>query len=456
MSLNPAMLRGKVSLPFALLTTFLGTLWLAGGGSRPGLWGQVVVRMVSWTILIVAILWVERPRTWQSKPVALFLGLTIALVTLQIIPLPPAIWLRLPGRSLFAEAANVAGQAQPWRPLAIVPGAAWNALSSLVVPLTTLTLASCLRSEESQRILSWILMLVVASMIWAMLQFAGLDLSDTLVNQTSGAVSASFANRNHLALLLAIGCIVAPAWACLKEPELPRLLCALALDLLFVLAILATGSRAGLLLCALSIGLGAWLSGAAIRRAFRSIPLWLGRTIIVLFSGMLAGLVALSFALGRAVSINRLLDQGPSEDMRAKALPTLWHVAGTYFPAGIGFGSFDPVFRVHEPLSLLNRAYLNHAHNDFLEIVIEGGLAALLLLLGAVTWWLYRTVRVGRLRGEQAALAKLGSAIVLVVMVASVFDYPARTPMIMALAILAAFWLGRSSPSALRSRRRSL
>jgi hypothetical protein len=49
------------------------------------------------------------------------------------------------------------------------------------------------------------------------------------------------------------------------------------------------------------------------------------------------------------------------------------------------------------------------------------------------------SVRAWRTRG--AILPRLGSAIVLLVLTHSPFDYPARTPLIMALIILAALWM---------------
>ena len=50
-----------------------------------------------------------------------------------------------------------------------------------------------------------------------------------------------------------------------------------------------------------------------------------------------------------------------------------------FLPTGIGFGAFDPAFRVFEPDSSLSPLYLNHAHNDLVELALTGGIAALLM-----------------------------------------------------------------------------
>src|SRR3546814_12530985 len=85
--------------------------------------------------------------------------------------------------------------------------------------------------------------------------------------------------------------------------------------------------------------------------------------------------------------------------------------------------------------------YFNHAHNDFLEIVLDGGLPALLLMLVAIGWYGMASMRAWRGSGRHSVLPKLGSAILFLVFVASAFDYPARTPMIMAMIVIAGLWL---------------
>src|SRR5690606_2789019 len=86
-------------------------------------------------------------------------------------------------------------------------------------------------------------------------------------------------------------------------------------------------------------------------------------------------------------------------------------------------------------------SYFNHAHNDLLEIVLDAGLPGLLLLGWAIIWWFWRTIAVWRRREVQHPLPRLGSGILLLTIVASITDYPARTPMNMAVVVIAAVWL---------------
>jgi hypothetical protein len=209
----------RPSLSFVLLTVFLGVLWIAGGASRGDVPGQIVVRGAAWAVLIVAALFAPKPMLKRERPVLVFLLLALALPILQLVPLPPAIWQALPGRALFTEAATALGETQPWRPIAIVPSATFNAAASLIVPLTILVLIGGLRESERSLLPTVLLGLVATSTLLALLQFSGSRFNNPLINDTVGQISASFANRNHLALFLAYGCLLAPTWAFLKSTQ---------------------------------------------------------------------------------------------------------------------------------------------------------------------------------------------------------------------------------------------
>ncbi|MCW6531220.1 O-antigen ligase family protein [Sphingomonas sp. MMSM20] len=420
----------------------LGILWLCGGASRADAAGQIAVRGGAWFLLVAVILLGRRPALGEMKAVSGFLFAAVALVLLQLVPLPPMIWMALPGRAVFVEAARLIGQPQPWRPWTIVPGATVNAASSLIVPLVVLILIGASTWEERCRLPGALLVMIVLSMLIGLLQFSGGWFDNPFINDTPGQVSGTFANRNHFALFLAIGCVVSPVWAFLdgRRPRW-RGLIALGLVPLFVLTLLASGSRAGLLLGVLALVMGLLLARRGLARELRRYPRWVLPAAVVGIGASIAILVLISAVTDRAASIDRLflVDQG--QDMRVRSLPVVSTMVRTYFPAGTGAGSFDPLFRMHEPFALLVPTYFNHAHNDFVEIVLDTGLPGLLLLTGALMWWGFTSIRVWRAEGLQPGLAGLGSAVLLLVLIASMFDYPARTPMIMAVVVLASVWL---------------
>jgi len=422
-----------------MLCVLFGVLWLAGGASRADAPGQLLVRGATWGLLCVGLLFGERP-DWRRGGAILFLLLAaLALALVQMIPLPPGAWQSLPGHGALAGAATVSGQPQPWRSWSVVPSSTLNAASSLVVPFTVLACMLGLRPVERRWVPGIVLIVMMVSIVVALLQFSGSGFDNPFVNDTPGEVSGTFANRNHFALFLAIGCLVAPVWA-FQEGSRSRARgpIALGLVLLFELVILATGSRAGLLLGLLALAIALVMTRRGIARALRRYPRWVFPAVLAGIVGMVAISVLASVAADRAVSIDRMFTADIGQDMRGRALPTVLEIGRSYFPMGYGLGGFDPVFRMHEPFGLLNLTYFNHAHNDLIEVVLDAGLPGLLLLLAALLWWGRASVRAWR---SGTSISRLGSATLLLIIAASLFDYPARTPLMMAMIVVAGMWL---------------
>ncbi len=447
---SPALRNFRPSLSFVLLVALFGTLWVAGGASRGDELGQVLVRSVSWSAVFIILLFGQRKALPNASPLLLLLGAALLLPLVQLVPLPPAVWQALPGRAPFAQAAIAVGESQPWRPWSIVPGATINAALSLIVPFTVWLLAANLPQSERRHLPGLLLGVVTISMFVGLLQFSGAAINNPFVNDSPGDVGGTFANRNHFALLLAIGCLLAPVWGFGGERNSHwRAPVGWGLALLFMLTILASGSRAGLGLGLLALLLGLALSKQAMRKALARYPRWVFPALIAAIVGMAAIFVLVSVMADRAVSISRLLAIGQGQDMRGRGLPVVLEMIGTYFPFGTGFGSFDPLFRLHEPFDLLKPTFFNHAHNDFLEVVLDAGLPGVFLVLAGMGWWAWASLRAWRTgRGRHHTLPRLGSAILFLVMLGSIVDYPARTPMIMAVVMIAAIWLSDRSQEA--------
>jgi O-antigen ligase len=439
------------TLSFWLLIAFLAIVWIAGGASRADVLGQSVVRFSAWTIIVVAILALPRV-DWQAfKEPAIILGAAALLVALQLVPLPPAIWTGLPGRAIFMEAAVLTGTEQPWRPLSISPSGTTNALASLIVPATVLLLAANLTREQHWRIAIFVLGLVAAGAVIGVLQFSGANFDNPLINTPAGSVAGNFANRNHFAVFLAIGCVLALAWAFRDETPPWKAAAAFGLIVIFILMVLATGSRSGVV-----VGLsGIVLTFIAFRRSavhqFKATPRKIAVPVVLVAIAVAIGAIWLSIGLNRAASVDRAITRESEADLRSQIWPLILDMTRDFFPAGTGFGSFDPVFRISEPDSLLNPMYINLAHNDWLQIFLEGGLIGVVLLAAAIFWFVLRSFRAwasSRRPGGSEFLAKAGSIVVVLILAASVSDYPARTPLVMALLSLAGIWLVKAKTRA--------
>ncbi len=167
----------------------------------------------------------------------------------------------------------------------------------------------------------------------------------------------------------------------------------------------------------------------------------------------LPGLLALTVWAGRATAIDRILGTDAVQELRLRILPTVWRMIGDFMPWGSGLGSFETTYRLYEPDQMLMPAIMNHAHNDWLEIVLTGGVPAVLVGLLAVGVWVARAVALLRCRPYTASrlMPTLGLVIILLLAVAPLADYPLRVPSLECLLVCAAVWAqaqGRSGPPA--------
>lgn len=449
--------RVTVSPRWAVLAAFLLIVFLFGGGSAARVDSIVLLRPLA-ALLFVYALWSTK---WESYagfrfPLAM-LGAVALLTAIHLVPLPPSIWASLPGRALLVDMGNIAGIAQPWRPLALVPFATWNALFSLLIPAAVMLLMIRCSDEERRKLVWPLLAFGAVSAMLAVLQVVLKDRSLYFFEITNfGSAVGLFANRNHQAVLLA--CLL-PVIATLaakpnerREIRRGRKWAGLAAALLIIPLILVTGSRAGVLTGLVAIVLSAVLYDTASRTKGESIDL----RKRVMFYGSAAvlslGLAGLFVLFSRAESISRFatatVEPGAVDGSGSRwpLWEALFPLVGKYFPLGSGIGSFVEVFQIDEPGALIHKSYLNHAHNDLLEIAIVAGLPGLLLVVLGVAAFLFAAIQLGFRTNSghpNIVMGRLGLSIILILGLASLADYPLRTPALMALFAVASIWVAR-------------
>ena len=438
------------SLAAWLLALFLFMLLIGGGASRSDVMGQVLVRITAFTILIVVVLVADRKALHKCGAVPWLLAAIVALPLLQLVPLPPEVWRGLPGRAGLLQAMPAMDQ-NVWRPLSLSPGNTVNAALSLVVPVTVLALLALLKQDERRWLPAALLIIVILSMSVGLLQYTGVDIEQRLINYSTD-VRGTFANRNHFALLLAIGCVMTPYVATLIGHRMRRLRWgAVGLILLLILTVLASGSRMGFALSVIGTVVGVMTAREPMLRAWRRrrTPFWVAGVVGSI--AIMGGVLGVAVYMNRAASIERLSNAEIGQDMRVRAMPVVLDMTRDYAPIGTGLGSFDPMFRLHEPFALLKPTYFNRAHNDLLEVVLDAGVPGLLLIVVIALWWALTSWRVWRKPFDDVvAGARIGSAVILLTTIASLVDYPARTPLIMAVVTIAAAllaWGARGQPA---------
>ena len=429
---------------------FLGlvvAVTVGGGSSKVFISSLIFVRPISilclGLLLILPIQRDWRPLRW---PIAL-LTLFALWMLVQLVPLPPSLWSMIPGRTPFLEAAAAIGTPQPWRPLSLNPDLTLASLFALVPAAAVLVAYAGFTPGERDRTVPVVLTIAVVSTILALIQVVGGEnsIAYTYTPTSRDLPVGLLANRNHQATLLALALPVLALWLQSQETARRRRptpgLYALAaiLAVLFVMVALVSGSRAGLVLSAGGLA-------ACMLPFTRQIRALRPRTRWAILWGSLATLVLvilLATAFGRALVVERLDNSGIGADQRFRAFPTLIRLIRAYFPTGSGLGTFDPVFRMFEPDSDLDRGYFNNAHNDLIELAITGGLPALLLFAGLVAWLGKRLIFAVRQADTDSAgilRARIGLVVVALLLAASVFDYPLRTPLLSSIFALACAW----------------
>ena len=354
---------------------FLGACFIFGGGARADIASLLLLRPLSWLVagygLIIS---VSRAVKFPRMPLAFLLAIC-ALLVLQLVPLPHALWAHLPGRDLIAQIDRDVGLHDNWRPLSLSPSRTANSLFAMGVPISISLLMAVLDAKRFDSVV-WVLCVAgAASALIGLLQILGPDHSALYTYKIAnfGTPTGLFANRNHQAIFLA-SLIPLFAYALLKlgdrinDRRRPLLTILLVSDGVLCLAIaLATGSRSGavLAIAATLVSLAVlYMVGYRVRGLSRR-PL--GRLAIPLAVLGLTAMAALMFVNSRAPGINRVFQASLADELRIRVLPVLWEMAKTYFPAGTGFGSFYLVYNIAEPHDLLQTSYLNQAHNDLLQ-----------------------------------------------------------------------------------------
>jgi O-antigen ligase len=147
---------------------------------------------------------------------------------------------------------------------------------------------------------------------------------------------------------------------------------------------------------------------------------------------MIAGIAFASIAAPLVIVIgpfgNNLIgvQKANVEGSRQVVFAKSFHAAGTYFPVGSGTATFQPVYRMMEPLSVINTTYRNHVHNDWLELSLETGLAGILVMALFLVWWASRIRAIWHAE-EPDRFAQAAVIATAMILLHSLVDYPLRT-----------------------------
>ena len=425
-------------------------LCLVLGGSPQGIWTNAFLQLLA--VALVAWAFIERREESLSKPARQLLilaAIAIGLVAIQLVSLPASVWTALPGREMVVDGFAVLGMAPPAMPISLAPYETVATLLAFLPALGMLAATVGLRAYAA----SWLAGALIAGSAAGVL-LGILQATSPIPEQSPwyfykisnfGVATGFFANSNHMASLLLVTIpFIAAAGARLRERSSDVRMRTAGLALAFsgivaiVLGLLLNKSLAGyglgvpVLLVSLLI-----LFGTAAR---------LARAGLVVVG--VASIAAVALLWTRPVGTNfDRLGATASVTSRHEIAGNSWALATEFAPIGTGLGSFAAAYPLKEDPAVVDRYFVNHAHNDYLELAVELGLPGIILMALFLVWWARAVLQMLRSpASDQYALA--GAIASAAILLHSAVDYPLRSSAMMAVMAMCLALLIQSRRSA--------
>lgn len=422
--MHPAL---TIGLAAVLVVTFI-----TGGGSQDYGRGDVLAQLLALPLLVAATWAASKRRADNLQRAAVGVAFAVALLpALQLLPLPDLLWSLPAGRARLLEDLQAAG-VTPLRRWTLAPESTEHALWSQLPALAAFFGALALGRRDRRRMVVLVVGLVFAGLLLGLVQLqAGQQSVFNLFPQWVPLADGVFANPNHQGAALVIGAVLAlgllldrrnGAGRRVRRPWVRWVSVPVAAACLLALPL--TDSRAALLIAA-PAAVALLVSTRAL--AWTRINLRLTRV------GLAVALAAAAASLATALYVFKASIETEARWPMARATLAL---ARDAWPLGTGVGSFPRWFEQSGPDSLLLGESINHAHNEYVQWALEGGLPAVVLVAGVIA----TLVLTGRAlwRKPAAGVGHAAWICVAVLMGSSLVEYPLRTPALMTFGALLA------------------
>ncbi|WOE74809.1 O-antigen ligase family protein [Alterisphingorhabdus coralli] len=419
---------------FALLVAFLG------GASRSDAMQIALLRPLSALFMLTYLVQENRQENRKALPIGVFLGLAAILMAIQLVPLPPSVWHALPLGESIDQIDIVLGLEGVWRPITMAPSRTLNSLLSICVPIVAYALVYFNNLKRDDALFLIAGLVTVDSLLGLGQVLSGRNSPLYLYEITNrGAPVGIFANENHSTVFSVLGLLVFTRLGLSRFSGKNRAFFIAWFVIGFgltLLAVLISGSRAGLALAGFSLLVSlimfflARIEKTPLNASSNRLLLWLSRADIVLLALIVsvAVMILLFFQLERTPAFADLSNHDPFANIRWQIGPILQNMVSDFWLTGSGIGSFEKVYHFYEPSNLLLPRYVNQAHNDWAQLFIEGGLPAAALILAILYWVIARIITLFRESSNAMMKLVFWTAILIVICSASIVDYPLRTP----------------------------
>lgn len=406
---------------------------VVGGGGSPAPMSELVVQVFA-ACAAMAWLFMAEDRRPVARRIWVLVLIVLALPLLQLVPLPPSVWQELPGRELAMANLAQAGAGESWQPLSLMPHQTLASALAIVPALLLMVIAASVPVERRGGILAVIVAVGVASLLIGVGQLKGGSGLLRFYDYTHERWIIGFqANRNatadiFLIAVLALGALWPGNAFTRKLPIWAFALAILALSLGAVF----TGSRAGIALLVIAVPVSVLASRVALGLKVRRpwvVPL-----------GLFGALALGALAVTRIPAVMAVADRfDANTDFRAELWQDGLTAMETYWPVGGGVGAFRALFLPFERLEVVDATMPNRAHNDYLELLIEGGIFGAIALAACGLIVASLLVTAWRRGGEARNQWLFSIGAIGIIAAHSLVDYPLRS---MSLACLLALAVG--------------
>ncbi len=406
--------------------------------------GQVPFALLTLELLAVAILLLV---LWTPNRKPVTRHETIALLILFAFPLPylfplPAEFLELlPGREPYSAALSLLSgntASSPAR-ISLYPLETESAWLLLLVPIAVFLGTRMLDHRAAFKLVLLLLVIAAFQSTLGLMQFGDGSGSSLYLGMSGSSAVGTYTNRNHLAGLLEM---VFPLALALFIFSLGRgqhgfartwkgrisfyasvrghtAFVYGAVALLLLVGVIFTRSRTGIALAMLGIV----VTSFALSRRIGGDNVY----------GPTGTLTAIALGIGASIGLAPVLDRFSVQDALADARITLFSDTldgiASFFPIGSGPGTYPYVFPAFQPAEL-GRWFINHAHNDYLEWLFEGGLLAALMILTLLVFYAHQWTRVWtKAAWTRFKFAQIGAGIgIFLVLLHTLTDYNLHIP----------------------------
>lgn len=400
-------------------------LCLILGGSAQGVWQNAALQLVglfiiTWTAIDTG----GEPLPGQARRLLLIAIAGIGVVGLQAVPLPASVWAHGP-RVPIAEGYRLLGMPVPWQPISLTPYGSLETLLRSIPPLAIFL--AVVRFDAHCP--SWLAVTVLAGTAGGILlgalqvMNAGTASGWYLYPQTNvGRAVGFFANASHMAILLIVAVPFVAAIAAVGQTRNTQRYSALiailaSIAILLLVGVALNGSLAGYLLIVPVI-----IASALIVLPRRS--KYRGLVAAVAGLGALAAVAFLATMSLGSVLISH--NASTSFQSRSEILARTGEAIGDFMPWGSGLGSFAKVYRLYESPAVVTNEYVIHAHNDYVELALELGIAGVVLVALFLAWWGQAIWRAWK-RSDVSPFAFAAAIASATILLHSLVEFPLRT-----------------------------